>query len=165
MYILQHIYMYTVHPILELRNSDPVVILEGYRKICLQGTPLYPRESVPTWQVSLHHRFLNMGKMGHRSEKMSPDHRLSSHRSALEDRLYCTGPQITGSWVRLQYMTGTLVIIHHTCLTTGFGNNGNVLIFRPPYCTLFRLNSSNQLSENELMFKKRFGIKNLVNIW
>ena len=52
-----------------------------YSKTCLQGTPLYPRESVPTWPVSLHHRFLNMGKIGHRFEKVSPDHRLSSRRS------------------------------------------------------------------------------------
>ena len=27
--------------------------------------PQYPSESVPTWQVSLNHRGLNMGKMGH----------------------------------------------------------------------------------------------------
>ena len=52
-----------------------------YSKTCLQGTPLYPRESVPTWQVSLHHRFFNMGKIGHRSEKVSPDHRVSPRRS------------------------------------------------------------------------------------
>ena len=51
--------------------------LEAYSKTCLQGTPQYPRESVPTWQVSLHHRVLNMGKIGHRSEKVSPDHRVS----------------------------------------------------------------------------------------
>ena len=43
--------------------------------------PQYPRESVPTWQVSLRHRFLNMGKIGHRSEKVSPDHRLSPRHS------------------------------------------------------------------------------------
>ena len=53
----------------------------SYSKTCLQGTPLYPRESVPTWHVSLHRRFLNMGKIGHRSDKVSPDHRVSPHRS------------------------------------------------------------------------------------
>ena len=52
-----------------------------YSKTCLQGTPQYPRESVPTWQVSLRHRFLNMGKIGHHSDKVSPAHRVSSYRS------------------------------------------------------------------------------------
>ena len=34
-----------------------------------------------TWQVTLHHRFLNMGKIWNRSEKVSPNHRVSPHRS------------------------------------------------------------------------------------
>ena len=37
---------------------------------------LYIRE-----KVSLHHRFFNMGKIGHRSEKVSPDHMVSPCRS------------------------------------------------------------------------------------
>ena len=55
--------------------------LPVYSKTCLQGTPQYLRESVPTWEVSLRHSFLNMGKIGHRFEKVSPDHRLFSRRS------------------------------------------------------------------------------------
>ena len=30
-----------------------------------------------------------MGQIGYGSEKVSPDHRLSPHRSVLEDRFYC----------------------------------------------------------------------------
>ena len=41
-----------------------------YSETHLQGTPGYPRDNVPTWEVSLHHRFLNMGKIGHWSEKV-----------------------------------------------------------------------------------------------
>ena len=50
----------------------------------LHRTPPYPRESVPTRQVSLHHRFLSMGEIGHCSEKTFPDHRASSHQCPLK---------------------------------------------------------------------------------
>ena len=56
----------TRHIIIILYSSNVM-----YSKTCLQGTPQYPRESVPTWQVSLRHRFLNMGQIGHGSEKVS----------------------------------------------------------------------------------------------
>ena len=52
-----------------------------YSKTCLQGTLQYPRECVPTSQVSLRHMLFNMGKIGHGSEKVSPGHRVSPHRS------------------------------------------------------------------------------------
>ena len=58
---------------------DPLILC--YSKSCLLETPQYLRESVPTWRVSLQHRFLKMGQIGHRSEKLSPDHRVSPHRS------------------------------------------------------------------------------------
>ena len=45
---------------------------EEYSETCLQGTPQYPGESVPTRQVSLHSRFFDMGKTDHHSEKTSP---------------------------------------------------------------------------------------------
>ena len=38
---------------------------------------LYIREKVSLHDISLHHRFLNMGQIGHHSEKVSPDHRVS----------------------------------------------------------------------------------------
>ena len=44
-------------------------------------TPLYQWESVPTWQVSLRRRFLDMGEIRHLYEKNSPDHRVSSRRN------------------------------------------------------------------------------------
>ena len=37
--------------------------IEGHSKTCLEGTPQYPRENVFTRNVSLHHRFLNVGKI------------------------------------------------------------------------------------------------------
>ena len=48
---------------------------------CLQGAPLFPRESVPTWQLSVRHSFLNMRKIRHCYEKTSTYHRVSSHWS------------------------------------------------------------------------------------
>ena len=57
-------------------------VLPLYSKTCLQWTPQYPRERVPTWQMSLRHRFFNMGKMS-----------LITGRPliavSLEDRFYC----------------------------------------------------------------------------
>ena len=50
-------------------------------KTCLQETPQYTRESVPTWQVSLCHRFFSMARLGNLSEKMSPDQKVSSNHS------------------------------------------------------------------------------------
>ena len=64
-----------------------------YSTTCLQGTPLYPRESVPTWQVSLRHRFLNMGKIGHHFEKVSPDQSVLSSQCPLK-----TGFTVLTNW-------------------------------------------------------------------
>ena len=59
-------------------------------KPVFKGHSQYSRESVPMWRVSLHRRFLNLKKTGHRSEEMSPDHRVSFYRSVPVDRFYCT---------------------------------------------------------------------------
>ena len=75
-YVLPVIKGYSYTPgIMDFENIVPLV------PYSLQGTPMYPGENVPIWQVSLHHRFLNMEKIGHHSEKMCPDHRVSSHWS------------------------------------------------------------------------------------
>ena len=56
-------------------------LLPLYSKTCLQGTPQYHRERVTTWQMSHRRRFFKMEKLGHRSEKVSPDNRTTPHRS------------------------------------------------------------------------------------
>ena len=56
-------------------NSKVLISITPYSKTCLQGTLECPRKSVPTRRVSLR----NLGQTGHRSEKMSHDHRVSPH--------------------------------------------------------------------------------------
>ena len=51
------------------------IIIYRYSETCLLS------ESVPSSQVSLHHRFLYMGNIGNHSEKMSHDHNVSFHQS------------------------------------------------------------------------------------
>ena len=103
-----------------------------YSKTCLQGMPLYPRESVPTWQVSLHHRFLNMGQIGHGYEKVSPDHRDPLITVSLEDRFYCIVFDINGMlleffmnfWNIVQYfMFSSRFMLFPTC-KNGRGGGG-----------------------------------------
>ena len=81
-------HLYSVHLIINGKLYQLVDIFTHYSKTCLQETPQYLRESVPIWQVSLHHRFLNMEQIGHGFKKVSSDHRLSLVAVSLEDRFY-----------------------------------------------------------------------------
>ena len=65
------------------------------------GIPKYPRESVLTWQVSLHHRFLNMGKIDQCSEKTSSIQRTLSRVNVPWKQVLFTAsspPNIIACW-------------------------------------------------------------------
>ena len=86
--IQQHQFMYNWLRVMRIMSftvvwnmSSDASCLAEVQLTCLERTPEYLRESVPMWQVSLHHRFYNMGKIGHCSEKVSTVHRVSPHRS------------------------------------------------------------------------------------
>ena len=85
---------YTWYAHINIRISRPCfqsMLIPNYSKTCLQWTLQYTKESVPTWQVSLHYRFLNKGKDRTRgSEKMSPDQRAANVIGvSLKHRFYC----------------------------------------------------------------------------
>ena len=113
-----------------------IIITNGmkwyYSKTCLQETPQYPRESVPTsctWHVSLCHRFFyNMGKIGDSSEKVSPDHRVSPGHSVpwRQVLLYEDFLWPTNCYIKLWWLENTWSYIHYHCEALFGGGGGGV---------------------------------------